>query len=84
MVNPFCHSFGFKTGILACLVSGATIVPQPVYDAEQALRLVETEQITVFPGAPTIYQTILDHPGRVGDDASWAMWRRCLWGKSPP
>jgi HIP---CoA ligase len=70
VVNPFFHSFGFKAGILACLVSGAAIVPQAVYDAEQAMRLVETERITVFPGAPTIYQTILDHPGRAGRDLS--------------
>jgi HIP---CoA ligase len=70
VVNPFFHSFGFKAGILACLVSGAAIVPQPVYDAEQAMRLVETERITVFPGAPTIYQTILDHPARAGLDLS--------------
>jgi acyl-CoA synthetase (AMP-forming)/AMP-acid ligase II len=70
VVNPFFHSFGYKAGILACLVSGAAIVPQRVYDAEQAMRLVETERITVFPGAPTIYQTILDHPGRASRDLS--------------
>ena len=70
VVNPFFHSFGYKAGILACLVSGAAIVPQMVYDPEQAIRLVETERITVFPGAPTIYQTILDHPGRAGRDLS--------------
>lgn len=70
VVNPFFHSFGFKAGILACLVSGATLVPLPVYDAEQAMRLIDAEQITVFPGAPTIYQTILDHPGRAARDLS--------------
>jgi HIP---CoA ligase len=70
VVNPFFHSFGFKAGILACLVSGAVIVPQLVYDAERAMRLVEAERITVFPGAPTIYQTILDHPGRASRDLS--------------
>jgi HIP---CoA ligase len=70
VVSPFFHSFGFKAGILACLVSGAVIVPQLVYDAEQAMRLIEAERITVFPGAPTIYQTILDHPGRAARDLS--------------
>ena len=70
VVNPFFHSFGFKAGILACLVSGAVIVPQLLYDAERAMRLVEAERITVFPGAPTIYQTILDHPGRAARDLS--------------
>jgi HIP---CoA ligase len=70
VVNPFFHSFGLKAGILACLVSGATLVPQLVYDAGQAMALAEAERITVLPGPPTIYQTILDHPDRAGRDLS--------------
>jgi acyl-CoA synthetase (AMP-forming)/AMP-acid ligase II len=70
VVNPFFHSFGLKAGILACLVSGATIVPLPVFDPAAALRVIETERITVLPGAPTIYQTILDHPERDRFDLS--------------
>jgi acyl-CoA synthetase (AMP-forming)/AMP-acid ligase II len=70
VVNPFFHSFGYKAGILACLVSGATLVPQLVYDAGRAMALVASERITVLPGPPTIYQTILDHPGRAAHDLS--------------
>jgi HIP---CoA ligase len=70
VANPFFHSFGFKAGILACLVSGAALVPQLVYDAGRAMALVEAERITVFPGPPTIYQTILDHPDRGAHDLS--------------
>src|SRR5207244_2280177 len=62
VINPFFHSFGYKAGIVACVLTGATIVPQAVYDVEEAMRLVASEQITVLPGAPTIYQTVLDHP----------------------
>jgi acyl-CoA synthetase (AMP-forming)/AMP-acid ligase II len=70
VVNPFFHSFGFKAGLLACLVSGAALVPQLVYEAGRAMALVEAERITVFPGPPTIYQTILDHPDRGAHDLS--------------
>jgi HIP---CoA ligase len=70
VVNPFFHSFGYKAGILVCLLTGATIVPQLVYDPEQAMRLIEGEHITVLPGAPTIYQTMLDHPARTSHDLS--------------
>jgi HIP---CoA ligase len=70
VLNPFFHSFGYKAGILVCLLTGATIVPQLVYDAGQAIRLIEAERITVLPGAPTIYQTILDHPARHQHDLS--------------
>ncbi len=70
VVNPFFHSFGLKAGILACLVSGAVMVPLPVFDGAAAMRVIETERITVLPGAPTIYQTILDHPDRDRFDLS--------------
>jgi HIP---CoA ligase len=64
VINPFFHSFGFKAGILACLRTGATIVPQLTFDVAEAMGLVERERITVLPGPPTIYQTMLDSPQR--------------------
>jgi len=70
VVNPFFHTFGYKAGILACVVSGATLVPQAAFDADQAMRLIEAERITVLPGPPTIYVSILDHPGRGAFDLS--------------
>jgi acyl-CoA synthetase (AMP-forming)/AMP-acid ligase II len=70
IVNPFFHSFGYKAGILACLVSGATLVPQAVYDVQRTMCLIDDEHITVLPGPPTIYQTMLDHPARTDYDLS--------------
>jgi HIP---CoA ligase len=70
VVNPFFHSFGYKAGILVCLLTGATLVPQLVYDPLLAMQLIEAERVTVLPGAPTIYQTILDHPDRAKLDLS--------------
>ncbi|GIE94361.1 FadD3 family acyl-CoA ligase [Paractinoplanes rishiriensis] len=70
VINPFFHSFGLKAGILACLVSGATIVPQPVFDVAQAMELIARERITVLPGPPTLYTSILDHPERAAHDLS--------------
>ena len=67
-VNPFFHSFGYKAGILACLLTGATVVPQATFDAGAAMRLIATEKITVLPGPPTIYQTMLDHLERARHD----------------
>ncbi|MCX2730436.1 AMP-binding protein [Saccharopolyspora sp. NFXS83] len=70
VVNPFFHSFGYKAGILVCLLRGATIVPMPVFDTRGVLDLVQRERITVLPGAPTIYRSILDEPARAGHDLS--------------
>lgn len=64
IVNPFFHMFGYKAGWLACLLQGATIVPVPVFDVPDVLARVERERITVLPGPPTLYRSILDHPRR--------------------
>jgi len=69
-INPFFHNFGYKAGILACLQTGATLIPQLTFDAEQAMRAVAEHRITVLPGPPTIYQTLLDHPARGSYDLS--------------
>ena len=63
-INPFFHNFGYKAGILACLQTGATLIPQLTFDAERAMAAVQDHRITVLPGPPTIYQTLLDHPKR--------------------
>lgn len=62
LINPFFHSFGYRAGIFTCLIRRATMVPMAVFDAVQTMSLIERERITVFPGAPTIYTTLLDHP----------------------
>jgi acyl-CoA synthetase (AMP-forming)/AMP-acid ligase II len=63
-INPFFHNFGYKAGILACLQTGATLIPQLTFDPESAMRTVQEHRITVLPGPPTIYQVLLDHPTR--------------------
>lgn len=70
IVNPFFHMFGYKAGWLACLIRGAVVLPVPVFDVETVLGLIEAEGVTVFPGAPTIYQMLLDHPGLSDRDLS--------------
>ncbi|HTZ08863.1 MAG TPA: AMP-binding protein, partial [Acidimicrobiales bacterium] len=68
VVNPFFHTFGYKAGIMACLMQGATIVPEPVFDVDKVLDTVARERITVLPGPPTLYQSILEHPRRAQYD----------------
>jgi acyl-CoA synthetase (AMP-forming)/AMP-acid ligase II len=64
IVNPFFHSFGYKAGWLSCLMRGATALPHPVFDVPAVLGRIEKERVTVMPGAPTVYQSILAHPER--------------------
>ena len=62
IVNPFFHSFGLNAGILACLMTGATMIPHPVFDVPSVMARIPTERVSVLPGPPAIYQTILNHP----------------------
>jgi len=78
VVNPFFHTFGYKAGIIACLLRGATIVPQPVFDVSRTLDLIGRERITVMPGPPTLYISILDHADRAAHDLS--SWRVAVTG----
>ena len=68
IVNPFFHTFGYKAGCVASLIRGATILPVPVFDVDVVLELVERERVTVLPGPPTLYHSLLAAPA--GHDLS--------------
>ena len=70
IVNPFFHSFGYKAGWLAALLRGCRIFPLATFDVERAMALIARERITVLPGPPTIFQSLLAHPARRGHDLS--------------
>jgi HIP---CoA ligase len=70
MINPYFHMFGLKAGILASVAAGATMLPEAVFDVDRVLSRVAAEGVTVLPGAPTLYRSILDHPDRARHDLS--------------
>ncbi|MCB1041060.1 MAG: AMP-binding protein, partial [Acidimicrobiales bacterium] len=69
-INPFFHSFGYKAGIVAWLATGGVLVPMGVFDVPEAMRLITEQRISMVPGPPTLYQTILNHPDRAQLDSS--------------
>jgi HIP---CoA ligase len=70
IVNPMFHTFGYKAGILACLMTGATMVPVGVFEAGAVLERIAAERISVLPGPPTLYQSLLSHPELGATDIS--------------
>jgi len=78
IVNPFFHAFGYKAGWLACLITGATILPMPVFDAAEVIRRIAADRITVLPGPPTLFQSMLAHPAL--DRSSTASLRLAVTG----
>ena len=49
-VNPYSHMFGLKAGILACVSVGATMLPEPVFDVDRALRAGGRREDHLLPG----------------------------------
>lgn len=70
IVMPFFHSFGYKSGWLACIIHGATALPAAVFEVEAVLEQIQREKVTVMPGSPTIYQSMLTFPDRDEYDTS--------------
>ena len=62
IVNPFFHGFGYKAGWLASLMAGCTVYPHAVFDVDRIMAKVAEHKISVMPGPPTLYQSILNHP----------------------
>ena len=59
IVNPFFHTFGYKAGWLASVMRGASAYPCPVFDADKIIKIINEHQISMLPGPPTLYQSIL-------------------------
>lgn len=58
-INPYFHTFGLKAGLIASFLRGATMLPVAVFDIDAVVDLVERERITMLPGPPTLYHSLL-------------------------
>ncbi len=70
VVNPFFHTFGYKFGWLAGLLVGAMVLPHAVFDAAALTARVARQRVTVLPGPPTLFISILNDPQRAATDLS--------------
>jgi HIP---CoA ligase len=59
MINPYFHTFGLKAGLVASFLRGATMLPVAVFDVDQVVELIHRERITMLPGPPTLYHSLL-------------------------
>lgn len=60
---PLYHCAGCVSGLLACLVSGGTLIlAAPQFDPGKALEAVEAEHVTALMGTPTMFIAELSHP----------------------
>jgi long-chain acyl-CoA synthetase len=69
-VLPLFHIYGMTVVMNATLFSGGAYYPLPSWDAEQAMGLVESADLTLMHGVPAMYNDVLTHPDAESFDLS--------------
>lgn len=80
-ILPFFHVYGMTTVLVFSVMLGNRMVLLPKFDAETVLKTISKQKPTIFPGAPTIYIGILNHPDIKKYDLSSIV--ACLSGSAP-
>ena len=80
-ILPFFHVYGMTTVLILSVMQQGKMVLLPKFDAEQALKTIDKQKPTLFPGAPTMYIGLLNHPDLQKYDLSTI--KACLSGSAP-
>lgn len=78
---PFFHVFANTALLNHAVASGGSIAMVPRFDAGQVLKTIEKYRTTGFPGVPTMFQALLDHPRITKTDLSSL--KVCISGGAP-
>ena len=70
MYLPLFHAFGLYEGALMLILTGSRQVLMDVFEAGEALRLIESEGVTMIHGFDTHFQDLADHPDCEATDRS--------------
>jgi long-chain acyl-CoA synthetase len=63
LVLPFFHVYGLVVGAIFGVWSGAMQILIPKFDVRLLLAAIERHRPTFFPGVPTLFISMLNHPG---------------------
>jgi long-chain acyl-CoA synthetase len=63
MVLPLFHIYGLSSVMLRHLSAGNELLLRPRFDVEQVLHDIEVNRATSFPGVPTMWIALVNHPG---------------------
>lgn len=78
---PFFHVFANTALLNHAVAAGASIAMVPRFEAKQVLQTIEKYRTTGFPGVPTMFQALLDHPDLAKTDLSSL--KVCISGGAP-
>ncbi len=78
---PLFHVFANTCVLNRTVVKGGRIVMLPRFDAGQVLKTITNSRPRAFPGVPTMFQALLDHPDFAKTDFSSL--QICISGGAP-
>lgn len=79
-ILPFFHVYGMTTVLILTVMLSNKMVLLPKFDVDSALKTIDKQKPTIFPGAPTIYIGLLNHPDIAKYDLSSI--KACLSGSA--
>ncbi|WP_156292043.1 AMP-binding protein [Oceanobacillus salinisoli] len=80
-VLPFFHVYGMTTVMNFSVLQGSKMILMPKFNTNDILKTISKQKPTLFPGAPTIYIGLLNHPELYKYDLSSI--EACLSGSAP-
>ncbi len=80
-VLPFFHVYGMTVVMNLSIATGAMMILLPRFDVKEVLETIQKLKPTQFPGAPTMYIGLLNHPEVDRYDLSSVS--ICLSGSAP-
>ncbi|GEL09046.1 long-chain-fatty-acid--CoA ligase [Salisediminibacterium halotolerans] len=78
---PFFHVYGMTTVMNLSIRLGYKMIIIPKFDPKSILKAIEKHKATLYPGAPTMYIGLLNHPDIKKHDLSSI--KACISGSAP-
>ena len=81
---PMYHVYGMVLGMSLGIMLAARIVlaPNP-RDIPALLETLEAQKVTIFPGVPSLYNAMLQHPGVQAGQYNLRTIKACISGSAP-
>ncbi|RSK27368.1 long-chain fatty acid--CoA ligase [Bacillus sp. HMF5848] len=61
-VIPLFHVFGMSSCMNLSIYGGSSMILLPRFDIDELLNTIKAEKPTIFPGVPTLYVALTNHP----------------------
>jgi long-chain acyl-CoA synthetase len=70
VVLPLFHVFGLSSQLNVCARFAATMSLVVRFDPAKVIEVIRRDRVTIFEGVPTMYFSLLNHPGITDDDVA--------------